>query len=191
MAGFAEAKLAIDLCLAGIGPETEEWHDPQSSQLTQHGPSVEAEHADNVSPSYSLLRLRRIVPNHEKREGLAQTPDSTATMSFLLAQWQPGDDPSTYSWPGLTSHSTGTRIPLEEEAAAVSTQRSLPETAPAVGPSTQPQPLSQRRQHVAPISSHSQGIGEFASTQILPGPFANRQPSSFRRGPNNSRTIGF
>jgi hypothetical protein len=190
MAGFAEAKLAIDLRLAGTGIATEEWHAPRTSQPTQAGLSVETDHETHETQSFSLLRPRRMVPSPEKREKSGETQDKAATMTSLLDQWQPGIDPSTYSWPGLTSHSTGTRIQREAEE-ATPTPRNLAERAPALEPSTQPQSLAQRRQLVAPASSQSQGIEELASTQILPGPFANRQPLSFRRGPNKIRTVGF
>jgi len=191
MAEFAEAKLAIDLRLAGTRIDTEGWHASQPSQSTYRGVSIETDHEARENQNLDLGCLRRRPYNEDKKEGFGQTQDETAAMRSLLAQWQPGIDPSTYAWPGLTSHSTGTRIQLEEEEEALPTPRNPPERPPALEPRTQPQSLSQRRQLVAYGTGQSQGMEELASTQILPGPFANRQPISFRKAPNKSRTIGF
>jgi hypothetical protein len=191
IADFAEAKLAIDLRLAGIGIETVDWHAPQASQSIYNDPSVETENEDIGNQGSGLLYLKRGVPREEKKEDSDEKGNKIATIRSLLAQWQPGTDPAMYAWPGLTAHATGTRLLAQEEEVDMPVLNHLQGGPPVLELQTQPQPLSQHRQIVAHASSQSQGLQEFASTQILPGPFANRQPISTRRGLGKTRTMGF
>lgn len=188
-ARLAARRLAIDLQLSRTAIPTDDRLSIQSIMaegLIVHDlPQEMASGAKAPELNY----LHRKPKLQSRKEDTRMKENKAATMTALLAQWGIGTDPTGYAWPGITSHITGTRVVVEPKVAAPPPERLQP--VRPFAPEMQTQPIFESRRRDPLMSSQSQGVDEMASTQMLPGPFANRNTVSFRRGGAKKRTIGF
>ena len=185
----AMQRLAVDLQLSGIAIPTDE-------RLSEIQPIQEDTEHQNFSAKTAtqtdmpeLTCLVRKSASRNRHEQPQEDPNKVATVRALLLQWTIGNDPSGYAWPGITSHVNGTRNLIGLKEALPAPERVQPMRPLLFETSTQPHFNSEQREPL--MSSQSQPVNEIASTQMLPGPFANRNPISFRRGGAKKRTIGF
>jgi hypothetical protein len=188
-ARLAARRLAIDLQLSRTAIPTDDRLSIQS--IMAEGLIVHDLPQEMASgpKGPELNYLRRKPKLQSRKEDTQMTENKAATMTALLAQWGIGTDPTGYAWPGITSHRTGTKVVVEPKVAAPPPERLQP--VRPFAPEMQTQPIFESRRQDPLMSSQSQGVDEMASTQMLPGPFANRNTVSFRRGGAKKRTIGF
>lgn len=179
-------RLAIDLQLSEVSISTD---DRLSAQVSTNGALYDPSYPEDLNETRPALAYLRRRPTQSTEGETAIDNSKIATMRSLLSQWTVGTDPSKYSWPGLTSHVTGTRVVKEPELAKPPPEPLQHVRPPVLETSTQPVFDSRRRQPL--MSSQSMPGEELAATQMLPGPFANRNTTSFRRGGAKKRTIGF
>lgn len=133
-----------------------------------------------------------------------------STIKSLLGQWQTGSDLSSYTWPGLSNHrdsspdtievtNSAAGVPRPRSSAAKQHSLSMPAmiassmqtsfVPPNSAGASLPTLNHQSQVHFeADTQSQTQ---DFASTQLVQGPFGNRNPLSFRRSLGKKRTIGF
>ncbi|GHJ88229.1 hypothetical protein NliqN6_4631 [Naganishia liquefaciens] len=134
----------------------------------------------------------------------------TSTIKSLLGQWQFGSDPSTYAWPGLSNYRDFSPESTQETSfnpdvtrprfyAAKQHSLTMPATiasslqnpyVPSNSAGASLPPLKHQSQVHFETETESQ-TQDFASTQLVQGPFGNRNPLSFRRSLGKKRTIGF
>lgn len=149
------------------------------------------------------------LPTRQKSSSGPANPVSAAVRT-ALSHWELGSDPSTYVPPALPEaddmalDDDATRPPIASAVDPSTRAVKLPRvsstynSAPPVRMDAPPSPSAgaslptfkiQSQVHFeAETQSQSQ---DFASTQIVPGPFGSRTALSFRRSLGKKRTIGF
>lgn len=168
---------------------------------------------DQISETLSRLSFdagtRKRLTAKQDSHTLAET--SLSTVWNVLSQWELGTDPSTYIPPtlpetldlslddGSTQLAATAATDYTTRAAVKLPRASLPSNSgppfsmeappsPSAGASL-PTFKNQSQVHFeTDTQSQSQ---DFASTQIVPGPFGSRNAPSFRRSLGKKRTIGF
>lgn len=133
----------------------------------------------------------------------------SSTIKSLLEQWQTGSDLSSYTWPGLSNYrdpspdtiemTNSAGVPRPRSSAAKQHSLSMPAMiassmqTPFVPPNSAGASLpTLKHQSQVHFKTDTQSqTQDFASTQLVQGPFGNRNPLSFRRSLGKKRTIGF
>lgn len=195
------------LCDIQLSAPTFSWNNLQET--------VEDENDDQIAENLSKLSVSSKATRHLPTEYLKPIcrkelgEQASSTIKSLRGQWATGSDLSSYTWPGLSNYRDASPDPVGMTASAA-----MPRSQPAPGtmsslsmpgilaPSTQmpfrppnsagaslPTLKHQSQVHFE-VETQSQ-TQDFASTQLVQGPFGNRNPLSFRRSLGKKRTIGF
>lgn len=180
--------------------------------LTQSPDMRNSGHDDQISETLARLSFGPRFGNPLSSGKNLQTTGelSPSPIRSVLSQWELGSDPTTYVSPGLPEpHASSlgeSGMELPSTIAPDSSTRTVRSPRQS-GPSTSRQPIhtalpptpsggaslpttkNQSQVHFA-IETQDQSQ-DYASTQIVPGPFGSRNAPSFRRSLGKKRTIGF
>ncbi|KAJ9124045.1 hypothetical protein QFC22_000838 [Naganishia vaughanmartiniae] len=174
----------------------------------------------NISETLSRLSFSRPSKGTAPRTAFlkamasAECSETTSiTLQTLSSQWEIGSDPGQYAWPGKSNHRAldpGEDLPaslppppVRNPTSDVRTfrlprQSALFNSSPALHPLSTPNfgtgeslPISNTPSQVHFEGDSQRQSQDFASSQVLQGPFGGRNGTSFRKSLGKKRTIGF